>query len=126
MLSAAKVVPSLAVTDVARARHFYEDKLGLEPLKEGTGADHVMYRCGGDTRLYIFHREAVKPEATVAVFQVADIESEVADLKSRGVRFEEIEKFGLKMVNSILTTGPVKSAWFKDTEGNLLSLVQAG
>ncbi len=53
-----------------------------------------------------------------------DIESEVADLKSRGVVFEEYDLPGLKTVNSIATMGPAKSAWFKDSEGNLLAVTQ--
>jgi hypothetical protein len=53
-----------------------------------------------------------------------DVESEVATLKARGVVFEEYDLPSLKTVNSIATIGPGKGAWFKDSEGNLLSLAQ--
>ena len=57
-------------------------------------------------------------------FTVDDIESAVAELKSRGVVFEEYDFPALKTVGSVATTGPIRAAWFKDSEGNLLGLAQ--
>ena len=57
-------------------------------------------------------------------FRVDDIESEVAALQSRGVQFIEYDFPGLKTVDGIADTGPVRAAWFNDTEGNLLGIVQ--
>jgi hypothetical protein len=53
-----------------------------------------------------------------------DVEAEVADLKARGVKFEEYDMPGLTMKNSIATGGGAKTAWFKDTEGNILAVSQ--
>jgi hypothetical protein len=57
-------------------------------------------------------------------WETKDIEKEVADLRARGVVFEEYDYPNLKTVNGIATTGPGKAAWFKDSEGNILGLVQ--
>ena len=57
-------------------------------------------------------------------WQANDVEAEVADLKARGVVFEEYDMPGIKMKNSIATGGGAKTAWFKDTEGNILAISQ--
>jgi len=54
----------------------------------------------------------------------AVVEAEVADLKSREVKFEDYNMPGIKMTNSIATAGGAKTAWFKDTEGNILAVIQ--
>ena len=61
---------------------------------------------------------------TQAGWRTDDIEAVVADLKSRGVVFEEYDLPGFRTVNSIATTGPIRAAWFKDSEGNLLGIAQ--
>jgi hypothetical protein len=63
-------------------------------------------------------------KASQAFWQVADVEAEVADLKARGVVFEEYDMPGIKMVNSIASGGGAKTAWFKDSEGNILAVSQ--
>ena len=63
--------------------------------------------------------------ASQAFWQVADVEKEVAELKARGVTFEEYDLPGLKTTNSIATGGGAKSAWFKDSEGNIMALIQS-
>jgi hypothetical protein len=62
--------------------------------------------------------------ASQAYWRVADVEAEVAELKSRGVKFEEYDMPGATMKNSIVTAGGAKTAWFKDTEGNILAISQ--
>ena len=88
MLSDARVAPTLAVTDLRRAREFYEDTLGLEV--EAEVAETVRYKCGGGTGLAIFERPMTPVDRTVAAFEVEDIEAEVAELRSRGVEMEDI------------------------------------
>ena len=84
----------------------------------------VFYRCG-DTRFLVFPSQgAGSGQHTQMSWTVDNIEAEVADLKARGVVFEEYDMPYLKTVNSVATTGPVKAAWFKDSEGNLLALAQ--
>jgi hypothetical protein len=64
-------------------------------------------------------------KASQAFFQVDDVEREVAELKARGVTFEEYNMPGLKTKDGIATAGGAKTAWFKDTEGNILAVVQS-
>jgi len=63
-------------------------------------------------------------KASQAFWRVDDVEAEVAELKARGVKFEEYKFPGLTMINNILTGGGAKTAWFKDTEGNILAISQ--
>jgi catechol 2,3-dioxygenase-like lactoylglutathione lyase family enzyme len=124
MLTNSSVAAILPVTDMDRARKFYEESLGLKPSGKDIGPDHVMYECGGGTKLVIYKREQTKADHTAAGFWVADIEKEMGELRSKGVTFEEYDFPGLKTVNGVATIGPTKSAWFKDTEGNILAISQ--
>ena len=65
-------------------------------------------------------------KASQAFWRVDDVEREVKDLKARGVKFEEYDTPGMKTVNGIMSAGSGKAAWFKDTEGNIMALVQDG
>ena len=117
------IYPSLPATDLERAKRFYAEKLGLTPESEIPGG--LWYRCGKDTRFSVFTSQGeANGTYTQVLWLVEDVESEVAALKARGVVFEEYDVPSLKTVNSIATVGPGKGAWFKDSEGNLLSLVQ--
>ena len=117
------IYASLPAADLERAKRFYADKLGLTPESEGAGG--LWYRCGTDSRFSIFPSQGeASGTHTQAIWLVEDVESEVAALKARGVVFEEYDVPSLSTVNSIATIGPNKGAWFKDSEGNLLSLVQ--
>ncbi|HSW08995.1 VOC family protein [Aquabacterium sp.] len=111
----------LPVKDLDRARHFYEQQLGLPPL--GARADgKFIYRCGG-TELALFPKpEGTKAEHTALSFRVADIVQAVAALKARGVRFADYDLPGLKTVDHVCVLGSEKAAWFEDTEGNILCL----
>ena len=124
MLSNAPVCPTLSVADLAKARKFYEEILKLKPMgKEITGSE-VMYECGKGTALMIFQTTTKPGQDTAAGFMVDDLDAEMADLKSRGVSFEEYDFPGLKTVNGVATFGDVKGAWFKDPDGNIISLTQ--
>ena len=122
------VATSLPAVDIKRARKFYVEKLGLKVIREDTGAPGFMLQAGQGTMMYVYQRGATKADHTVAMFKVDNIEAEVKDLKLNGVKFEEydIPKMGIKTVNSIATMGDTKAAWFKDSEGNLLGIVQMG
>ena len=123
MLKNAPIVPYIPVADVGRARKFYEGTLGLEPKEEYAGG--VIYECGKGSRVFMYPSPgAGTSKASTAFWAVADVVAEVADLKARGVVFEEYDMPGMKMVNSILTAGGAKTAWFKDTEGNILAVSQ--
>lgn len=127
MLMKAKATATLPAMDLNRARKFYEEKLGLKPLSVNTSGPaypDVMYEAGGGTKLYLYQRGVTKAEHTEVAFEVDDIEKEVRELKSKGVAFEEYDMPGLKTMNSIADMNGARSAWFKDTEGNILSVTQ--
>jgi catechol 2,3-dioxygenase-like lactoylglutathione lyase family enzyme len=122
MLANARAVPTLPVVDVARARKFYEEKLGLKPLH--ANENEVQYECGKGSAIYLYKRAATKADHTAFGFEVDDVEKEVKELRARGVVFEEYDFPGLKTVNGIADLGTEKAAWFKDTEGNILGVAQ--
>jgi len=122
MLSTAPIRAYIPVSDVSRARKFYEEKLGLKPKQEFAGG--VIYECGGYEVFMYPTPNAGTSKASQAFWQVTDVEAEVADLKARGVKFEEYDLPGMKMENSIATGGGAKTAWFKDTEGNIMAISQ--
>ena len=122
MLKDAPIRAYIPANDVKRAREFYEGLIGLEPKEEYAGG--VVYRCGGAEVFLYPTRNAGTSKASQAFWQVADVEAEVRTLKARGVKFEEYDMPGFKMVDSIMTGGGAKTAWFKDTEGNILAISQ--
>jgi predicted enzyme related to lactoylglutathione lyase len=125
MLSDARIQATIPAADLDRARGFYEEKLGLTPAEESPGG--LFYDGAGGTRFFLYPTQgAASGTHTQIGFNVADIEAEVADLKSRGVEFIEYDLPGLKTVNGIADTGEVRAAWFNDSEGNLLGIVQLG
>src|SRR5688572_23363430 len=109
--------------DVARARKFYEDKLGFKPGEEVAGGVTYEFAQGSAAFLYPTPNAGTS-KASQAFWQVDDIEREVAELTKRGVRFEDYDMPGMKTVNHIFTGGGAKAAWFKDSEGNIMALVQ--
>jgi len=123
MLQQSPMYSYLPAKDVARARAFYEQKLGFRPLEETGGG--VVYEFGKGTACFLYPTpNAGTNRASQAFWRVADVEREVAELTSRGVTFEEYDMPGMKTVNGILTAGGAKTAWFTDTEGNILAIVQ--
>jgi predicted enzyme related to lactoylglutathione lyase len=107
---------------IARARSFYEDKLGLKPKEVSESG--VVYECGGQTGCFLYPTpNAGTSQASQAFWQVDDIEREVAELNQRGVLFENYDMPG-QQNNGIMTAGGAKAAWFKDSEGNILAVIQ--
>jgi predicted enzyme related to lactoylglutathione lyase len=122
MLRTAPIRAYIPASDVSRARKFYEQTIGLTPKEEFAGG--VIYECGGAEVFMYPTSNAGTSKASQAFWQVADVEAEVAELKARGVVFEEYDMPGVTMRNSIATGGGAKTAWFKDTEGNILAISQ--
>ena len=109
--------------DVARARRFYEEKLGFRPKQETGGG--VIYEFGGNTACFLYPTpNAGTSKASQAFWHVVDIEGEVAELKKRGIVFENYDMPGEKAPSGVITAGGAKAAWFKDTEGNILAIIQ--
>jgi predicted enzyme related to lactoylglutathione lyase len=122
MLSSAPIRAYIPASDVQRARRFYERAIGLKPKEEYAGG--VIYECGG-TEVFLYETDnAGTSKASQAYWQVADVEAEVSDLKALGVVFEEYSIPGIEMKNSVATAGGAKTAWFKDSEGNILAISQ--
>lgn len=127
MLKDSKLDTVLSTTDIERAKKFYGETLGLTPNTDVELGDDAMFETSKGNRVYIYQRsDAPKAENTVACFQVTDLEAEMADLRAKEVKFEEYDFPGLKTENGIATLGNLKSAWFKDPDGNILCLNQVG
>ena len=121
MLTNVDAVPNLAVKDVKAASRFYEDTLGL--TRVGAEGDKLIaYRSGG-TLLYVYRsNEAGTNRATAVTWTVGDLDAEVRTLKQKGVSFEHYDLPGLRLQGDIHVGGDMKVAWFKDPDGNILSL----
>ncbi len=121
-LGAAPAVPTLPVTDLKRARRFYEDKLGLKLVHE---ADGEVALAAGDTVLYLYQRPPASSEHTLACFVVDDVPGAVRDLRRKGVQFQEYDLPDLKTVDFVAETPDGKqAAWFTDPDGNILGISQ--
>ena len=123
MLSEFSIHPSLAASDVKRARSWYADKLQLLPTREYD--DLLEYRVGDSVLTVYDSPNAGSAKNTVAVENVPDLRAEVAGLKTRGVVFEDYDFGDWKTVDGVMTDPEGgMAAWFTDSEGNVLSLAQ--
>jgi catechol-2,3-dioxygenase len=123
MLASHPIDPMILSTDLAAAREFYGDRIGLEVLIESD--DFLTFGCGGDSRLVVTHSSTGTSEPqTKASWRVSDLAAEVADLRSRGVEVEEYDEPGLKTVDGIADVGFALSAWIVDPHGNSIGLLQ--
>ena len=126
MLNDSKVEANIPASDLDRARTFYADKFGMKPQAE-FGGESLVYETAGGTRFNVY-RTAYAGQAghTIAQWHVSDIESEVRELKGRGVVFEVYDMPGVEWDGEIATLpGMGKAAWFKDSEGNIMCVDQA-
>ena len=113
---------TIPAKDLERTRRFYEDVLGAQTVTEDPGG--IIYRSG-DSYFSPYPTEyAGTAQHTLGAFMVRDVEAAVANLRSKGVTFEDYDLPGVKTVNGIAELGGIKGAWFKDPEGNILSVVQ--
>ncbi|MFI8073330.1 VOC family protein [Streptomyces sp. NPDC086033] len=129
ILARGRVATRLPAQDLDRARRFYAEKLGLEPVDERPGG--LLYRCGG-TDFALFRSAGASPGTfTQMGWEVDDIETVVSQLQQRGVVFEEVDLPGFRTKNGIADIDgnyPSKNArgeraaWFRDSEGNLLGI----
>jgi catechol 2,3-dioxygenase-like lactoylglutathione lyase family enzyme len=126
MLGKADATPMIAVSDLDRAKQFYEDKLGLETKDEWGGEGATLK--SGDTLINVYKSEfAGTNKATSLTFQVDDVEKEVSVLKDKGIFFEHYDLPGLEPRGDLYVgENGFKTAWFKDPDGNILSLVEGG
>jgi len=122
MLGNSQVVAVVAVTDMARARDFYEGTLGLQKGEMDDPAG-VLYVCGGGSQVLVYQSQyAGTNEATAASWQVEDLDGEIDTLKTKGVTFEEYDMPGVAREGAVHSIGGMRAAWFKDPDGNILNL----
>ena len=121
-LAQAPLTTMLPVRDLARARQYYTDVLGLVP--EGLRPDgKFIFRCGNGALLALFPKpEGTRAEHTAVSFQVPDIEPAIRDLAARGVVFHDYDLPGFRTVDHVCVLGSEKAAWFSDPEGNILCI----
>jgi predicted enzyme related to lactoylglutathione lyase len=131
MLHDSPVATRLPAQDLERARAFYSQKLGLDASDERPGG--LLYRCAGSEFALFQSSGAASGTHTQMSWHVPDIDAAVAELKRRGVVFEEFDVPGLRTVDSVAEVAgnyPSKgasgerAAWFRDSEGNLLAIGQ--
>ena len=126
-LSYNKVAARLPAQDLDRARAFYAEKLGLEPADERPGG--ILYRLGGCEFALFASAGSPSGRHTQMGFEVEDVEATVAELRARGVVFEEYD-FTVDGIADIEGNYPSKNsrgeraAWFRDSEGNMLGVGQ--
>ncbi len=120
-LRAFPIHATAAAGDLARARAWYEEKLGLVPEREDPGG--VWFRFAGETWLYLYETSSAgTARNTVAGWTVSGIEGVMAGLRERGVAFEDYNFGETRTVDGLADFGTARAAWFKDSEGNTLEL----
>ncbi|MEU9073751.1 VOC family protein [Kitasatospora sp. NPDC004745] len=118
MLGDAPLIAIIPAADLARAKAFYTDTLGLKLTEENP--HELVFQCGG-TEVGLYETPSAGQAAhTLASFKVADLDAEMEALRSRGVTFEDYDFPGLKTVNGVADDDGMRAAWFKDSEGNIL------
>ena len=123
MLQNAPMYAYIPAKDLARARKFYEGKLGFVPKQVMEGG--VVYEFADKTACFLYLTpNAGTSKASQAFWSVADVDREIQALKARGVVFEDYDLPGEKSPSGALVAGGAKAAWFKDSEGNIMALIQ--
>jgi catechol 2,3-dioxygenase-like lactoylglutathione lyase family enzyme len=123
VLSDCRVSAALPVSDLARARSFYVDTLGLTPFMEGD--DVLAFRCADGTDFGVFVSQGRSSGThTQVTFFCQDAEAEAADLRARGVKLEEFDIPGATVTDGVYDMNGQRGAWFRDPEGNLLAVAE--
>ena|SRR5215212_2268131 len=121
MLKDAEAIATIAVRKIDVARRFYEETLGLEPA--GGEGDMRAYRSGSSTLMVYESQFAGTNRATAATWLVGtELESLIQSLKAKGVKFEHYDLPDTRREGDIHVSGKVRVAWFKDPDGNILSI----
>ena len=125
MLGNNDALATIAVKDVKAARKFYETTLGL--ALDGGGEGPALRFKSGNSKVLVYQSQfAGTNQATAATWVVDDIDAVVRDLKSKGVTFEHYDFPGVKREGDVHVMGALRNAWFKDPDGNILSIVNHG
>ena len=124
MLADQHLLATVAVSDVDRARAFYEQTLGFKPSREMPQFGIVAYESGAGSLLLYASAFAGTNQATALTFDVSvdAFDAEIAALRAAGVTFETYDLPGATWEDGVARSGDLRSAWFKDPDGNVLSL----
>ena len=114
------VHPTIMVSDMARARAFYEGQLGLEVVREA-GA-YVFLRAGTGQISLVARASVLPAQTTICAFEVTDLSATLSSLRERGIVFEEYDTPNLRTVNGVAQVGPFQAAWMRDPDGNYLGV----
>ncbi|MDQ3932646.1 MAG: VOC family protein [Actinomycetota bacterium] len=123
MLGRFPISVQIPAADLARARSFYES-LGAEVVRDLGEIGLVLSSGGYEFGIYP-SPEAGQAAHTLASWLVDDLDREMADLRERGIVFEEYDLPSLRTVNGVADMGPERAAWFRDSEGNILAVAQS-
>jgi predicted enzyme related to lactoylglutathione lyase len=124
MFEDARGAAVIAASDLARARQFYEEVLGLQPEEVQEDAGSVFYRIGGIPVMVYETGYAGTAKNTVFAVETDDLDAAMAALREKGVVFEDYDFPGLTTVDGVAELPGERAAWFPDSEGNLLALSQ--
>ena len=124
MLADAPCRPTIAVSDMDKAKAFYGETLGLKHAGDNPGG--TTFESGG-TFIEVYQSEfAGSAKNTVAGFEVTDLEGTMSSLRGKGVTFLEYDTPNFKTDNGVAEMGgpDTRGCWFKDPDGNILSMIQ--
>ena len=114
----------LPAKDAKRARDFWERIMGVE-ITDGGAPGYLMGKAGKGTQFLIYETQNEPTKATAAAFIVDDLDATMAELRQRGLKFEDYDLPGLKTMNGVVDMGAMgRGAWFVDSEGNTINVVQ--
>jgi len=124
-LSDCRIAAVAAVSDLDRARGFFEESLGLSQIDSGAGGDEIVFGCGEGTGLMVYAspEHAGKGTATLACWAVQDLDSEMESLRAKGVEFEIYDGFG-QDDDGVLRMDGGRVAWFTDPDGNTFAVAE--
>ncbi len=125
MFSDLSIMPTLPVKNIERARKFYREKLGLK-TEEETPTGEVIFKTNKSSFLLYPSQYAGTAKNTAATFETDNLDRDMRDLRNKGVEFEDYDMGDFKTVHGVASIGDIKSAWFKDSEGNIIALTQRG
>jgi catechol 2,3-dioxygenase-like lactoylglutathione lyase family enzyme len=121
MISQKRSYSTIPAADMDRAKRWYQEKLGLTPVSDSEVGS--VYELGGGTGFLLYPTpNAGHAPNTMLLLESSDVPGDVAALKAKGVVFEDYDMGELKTVNSVATFGNKSGAWFKDSEGNIISI----
>ncbi|MEU6933691.1 VOC family protein [Streptomyces sp. NPDC046385] len=122
MLAESPIAAIIPVNDMARAKRFYTETLGLTLIKESP--EDTRFETGG-TMIGLYETPyGGQAQHTLASWKVADLDAEMKDLRSKGVTFEDYDLPGIKTVDGVVESDEMRGAWFKDSEGNILCVLE--